>query len=191
MESITRYLVQASMSSEVDTEILHRRGFNVNMRLFKSSSSYRNIVLGITMYMSKLATKEYSNYSAVSGVSGANIGIPLNLVGVRATKDFKPDKSSSITKDSLWILINPKITAMSSDTKVVSSNCGSILLSQKIKVRRYKWVEVEYYDITGRKIQTRVEGSMAYTLQHEIDHNMGILITDKEEKDDGNVSHTE
>jgi peptide deformylase len=188
MGSVVRCLVQAQTSGEFNTDILRRKGFDVNMRLFRDNSGYRNLVLGITMYMGKLMSASYTDYSKLSGISGANIGIPLNIVGVRATETFRPDPATSLLKDSIWFLINPKIVAHSEATRIVKSNCGSIRLPEKIKVRRYEWVEVEYCNIEGKNVKTKVEGPMACTLQHEIDHNMGILITEKEEKCEGSVS---
>jgi peptide deformylase len=68
------------------------------------------------------------------------------------------------------------------DKKVATdSNCGSIRLEKPIKVGRYAEIEVEWYDEEGkfhkewRNIET---GSL--TIQHEIDHNLGILITERQ-----------
>jgi peptide deformylase len=182
MADITRYLVQARMSGEASTDILHRPIFDVNMRLFRDSGNYKSIVLSAIAYMSFVAKKEFKNYAPIQGISGANVGIPFNIVGIRSAKQFRPDSNSIVLKDSMWFLINPKIISKSPETKVVESNCGSVRLSEKIKVRRHVWIKVEYYSEAGRKIRTRVEGVMACTLQHEMDHNCGILITDKEEK---------
>lgn len=182
MEDITRYLVQARMSGEFSDDILHRPVFDVNMRIFRAFGGYHTIVLSAITYMSSVVMKSFDNYSKVQGISGANVGIPFNIIGIKSTKQFKPDENSIVLKDSIWFLINPKIISKSTETKLVESNCGSVRLSNKIKTRRHAWVEVEYYNVAGKKIKMKVEGVMACTLQHEIDHNCGILITDKEEK---------
>lgn len=184
--SICRYLIQARMSGEIDTDILHRKGFDVNMRLFRKSSKYRSIILEITRYMSEVMGGSYGDYDELQGISGANIGIPLNIVGIRATKSLQEEGIVAL-KDNLWFMINPKIVSKSVETKVIETNCGSIRLPTKIKVRRHKWVEVEYQDLSGKKVKVKLDGAMSCTLQHEVDHNLGVLITDKEEKGDDDI----
>jgi len=188
--SIVKYLVQDTLTSE-DNLILHRKGFNVNMRLFAESKGYRKIVLDIIMYMGKISKKEFSDYPQVKGISGANIGIPLNIIGIRFSHDIS-DGILSVKKGEMYFMINPEIVGNSQKMKIVDSNCGSIRLSERVKVHRFMWVKVKYFDIAG-KAQTRTfQAPEAFTVQHEIDHNSGILITDldldrgkpKEKKDD-------
>ncbi len=115
--------------------------------------------------MRLVVTQKYDNYPKLAGLSGANIGIPFNII--------------TLFKDDVVIhMINPSITKMSKQTRVVNSNCGSLNLKEKISVTRREWVDVSYHDIDGRHHQTRftiAEGGA--TVQHEIDHNKGILIT--------------
>lgn len=183
MSSIVRHLVQARMSGEFSDDILHRKGFAVNIRLFFSSSKYRNVVLGITRYMSDLMNNDYDDYAGLQGISGANIGVPFNIVGIRSLKNIN-DNSIVVMKGDIWFLINPKITEKSVGTHMVESNCGSIRLPKKIKVKRHDWVNVEYYDLSGENRKIKIGGAMGCTLQHEVDHNLGILITDKDAVDD-------
>ena len=178
--SICRYIVQARTSGEYDTDILHRKGFDVNMRLFRRSSKYRSIVLDIIQYMGKLAELDFTDYDELSGISGANIGIPLNIIGVRATKDMEP----GIVKDTMVFMINPKIVDNSTETRVVKSNCGSLRLPEKVEVERCRWVEVTYLDLTGAEKTVKFDGAMGSTIQHEIEHNLGVLITDREVSED-------
>jgi peptide deformylase len=109
-------------------------------------------------------SQEYEDYPKLLGLSGANIGIPFNII--------------SIYKNGVIHIINPSIVKMSKQTRIVQSNCGSLRLSAKCSVVRREWIEVSYYDITGKHHQekfTIAEGGA--TIQHEIDHNKGILIT--------------
>jgi len=177
--SIVKYLVQDRMTSE-DNEILHRKGFNVNMRLFKESKGYRKIVLEIIMYMGRISKKEFPDYPQVRGISGANIGIPLNIIGVRFARDISDD-TLSVRKGEMYFMINPEISkdgGYSKEIKTINSNCGSIRLSEKIKVTRHMWVKVKYFDIAGKAHLRTFRAPEAFTIQHEIDHNSGILITD-------------
>jgi peptide deformylase len=152
---------------EKDSECLRRRLFNVNMRLFKDNNNYRRIVISVCDYMLKILDYDYSNYSTLKGVSGANLAIPFNII--------------AISKDgSNKILINPVITSMSKETVEVQSNCGSLLLKANHPVRRRNWVEVSYFDTQGQNRKEKYTLSNGGgTIQHEIEHNLGVLITDE------------
>lgn len=153
-------------SSEKENDCLRRVLFNINMRLFTNNEHYRKTILDVCDYMKLVITQEYDNYPKLAGLSGANIGIPFNIIAL-----FK--------NDEVVYMINPSIVKMSKQVRMVSSNCGSLNLKEKISVNRREWVDVSYYDIFGRHNQERftiAEGGA--TIQHEIDHNKGILITD-------------
>ena len=47
------------------------------------------------------------------------------------------------------------------------------------KVRRYKKIIYEGYDINGKKIQEEVKDLNARIIQHECDHLEGVLYTSK------------
>ncbi len=47
------------------------------------------------------------------------------------------------------------------------------------EVPRAKWVVVEYLDRQGKTVRMEVEGLMARSLQHEIQHLEGVLFIDK------------
>lgn len=165
--TISDFLVQDRMSSETDTEILHHKVFDVNIRLYNKKGQYHFIIQLIVKYMSKIERMEFTDYSKIKGISGANIGLAVNIIGVMRDKEMS-------------FFLNPKITKKSDKTLVITSNCGSIRLSERIKVKRHKWVEIEYYDLDGKKTVRRCAGTFGYTVQHEIGHNLGILITDVE-----------
>ncbi len=163
---ITKFLVQMLMPNEFDTEILKRRIFNVNIRLLVDNKQYRKIISYIIYYMNNLMETKFSDYTTLKGLSGANLGIPFNIIAVRDNGSIK-------------ILINPRITKKSTRTKIINSNCGSIRLSKPIPVRRSIWINVEWYDIKGTRYVSKFEGPVGNTIQHEIDHNLGVLITNR------------
>ena len=85
------------------------------------------------------------------------------------------------------VFINPKILKTSDSKTIAASNCGSLNLPSPIKVNRHSWILIEWIDIKSKKHKeyfttNRVTNHnilpIAATLQHEIDHNKGILITD-------------
>ncbi|MGD9157682.1 MAG: peptide deformylase [Desulfobacteraceae bacterium] len=147
---------------------LTRKLFPVNMRLYKVSEAYRSVVKKALSHMREFMTFEgFEDYPKLYGISGANVGIPWNLVIVRSG-------------DKLIHMINPTVEKESKKEIVVKSNCGSLNLPEKVKVPRHAWVIVSYYTLEGcKRFQKFVmDKSSAGTIQHEIDHNNGILITD-------------
>lgn len=112
------------------------------------------------IYIGELATSTREGYKTPHGYSGANAGIPWNIIALADGT----------------IMINPRITWHSEARKTSLSNCGSLTLKKPIKIWRYANVRGEYFDIQGNP--STFEGYLP-TVQHEIDHNNGILITDR------------
>lgn len=89
----------------------------------------------------------------------ANAGIPFNIIA-------NTDEA----------MLNPHILYRSSDLIESMSNCGSLLLPEPIKIYRAKQITFEFWDLS----LVRYERTGYYpTIQHEIDHNNGILILDR------------
>ena len=148
------------------SDCLTRQLFNVNMRLFNANKSYRTIINDICNYMEMVINREYVDYSKLSGLSGANVGIPYNIISVRMKK-------------LIMHMINPSITRASKTSKKLKSNCGSLNLPAPLLVSRRDWVDVSYYDTDGNHQSKRfILNNSGGTIQHEIDHNRGVLITD-------------
>lgn len=161
--SIEEFMVQ---NKEDDDSMLHNKLFNVNMRLFNNNKQYQHLILDIVSYMEKVAKKKFKDYTPAKGISGANVGIPFNIIGVKNENDK-------------WdFFINPKYLKKSSVGRVVKSNCGSLRLKEPIEVRRHKWIELEYYNLKGKRRVKRFDGNYGYTVQHEVNHNKGVLIVD-------------
>jgi len=166
-DSIKNFIIQ---DSEDDNDILHRKLFDVNMRLFDINKKYRKLVLDIVNYMKKLAKKRFEDYTPAMGISGANVGIPFNIVGV-------------LNKNNIWdFFLNPEFLKKSAKKEVVKSNCGSLLLKEPIKIERHKWIELEYYNLKGEKKIQYFDGQYGRTIQHEVNHNKGALIVEHKEK---------
>jgi len=151
---------------------LHMKAGPVNIRLYKSNKAYKELITNVIDYMLMGSNFDFEDYPKAQGISGANIGIPLNIVVV-------------ITKIRPYVFLNPTIVRESSDTITAKSNCGSLNLDESITVARRRWVWVTYYDVAAarktRKFEIKDAGVIpSATLQHEIDHNLGILITERE-----------
>lgn len=153
------------VSNQEDIPFLNTKLFDVNMRLFKSSPWYRQIILDVCDYLKWSCSTKKEGYKQPHGCSGANIGIPLNIVAFMDNNEPK-------------IMINPKINKYHGEKKICRSNCGSLTLKKPIKVRRHEHIDIEFYDIEGNKnIWQKVGPKPGFTIQHEVDHNLGILIT--------------
>lgn len=167
-ESITKYMVQDHMDGEGEKSYLHRQLFNVNMRLYAINTAYYMFINNIISYMKVLFRLSYTDYEALKGVSGANIGIPFNIVVVADEDD-----------EAFITMINPEIISYGDKKKSRKSNCGSLRLDKPIMVERYDKIEVKYYDELGSGVATTFTGKLASTIAHEIDHNNGITIEDR------------
>jgi len=173
LPSIMDYTVQENKIVGEYKEYLHTPLFDVNVRLYSSSRQYRWVVNESLNYLDSMFLREFSDYPEIKGVSGANLGIPFNIISVR------------LRDDSILSMINPKILERSKKTKTVESNCGSLVLDKPVKVTRNTEIKIEYcteascYE-SGKlmRVERRFKDSEAFTIQHEIDHNNGITILD-------------
>lgn len=155
-----------------DVPYLRTPLFNVNMRLYRTSPQYRNVVQAAVYHITCCCLTKAKGYKLPHGFSGANAGIPWNIIGIARNRGQLHAYAQ--------IMINPRIIARSTEMIESQSNCGSIRLPEPITVRRHAWVTVEWYDGTAafcRETFNRDQGGL--TIQHEVDHNLGILITDR------------
>jgi len=76
------------------------------------------------------------------------------------------------------VFINPVITKISKDKKLMDEGCLSVRPIYG-KVRRATRATVEAYDEKGKKFSMSGTGLIAHIFQHETDHLEGILFTDK------------
>lgn len=147
-----------------DQDILTRKLFDVNMRLFHSSKAYRLIVLESCQYLRWCTDTEKEGYKKPHGYSGANAGIPWNIIAVKVGE--YPD-----------VMINPKIINGRGAIKKVNTNCGSLTLDAPITIYREEFVTVEWYNTDGVFQRAEFGPTPGFTIQHEIQHNLGTLIT--------------
>ena len=165
---ITDYLVQEFDPNEYDKTILHKPAFKVNMRLFKTSPFFRQLIMDAVNYMdSHLNMTFEDNTGAVLGISGVKLGIPWNIIGYK-------------NKGKNKFCINPKIIKYSDDLSETTTNCGALKLKENIKVMRANLIDLEYFDLRGQRTIEKNIGRWegGYVIQHEVDHLFGILFTD-------------
>ena len=103
------------------------------------------------------------------GIAAPQVGINRNIIWVqRFDKAEKP----------LEYMINPKILWRSEVLNFGPEGDLSIEIFRDYFYRS-QVVQVEYFDLKGKKITEILEGFTAIIAQHEIDHLSGILISDK------------
>lgn len=157
---MTHLDVCTHIANPEDLDILTRPLFNVNMRLLKTSPSYFNVVKAAADYIWDMAHTTREGYKTPHGFSGANAGIPFNIIAVKGMSAA---------------MLNPRVIK-GTGARTSMANCGSLTLAEPIEILRFAHVEVEYWDLEGDR--HLVEGFIP-TIQHEIDHNRGILITNR------------
>lgn len=163
------------IDNEEDLPFLKTKLFDVNIRLLKSSRPYRKLIQRACDYIEFLCSTEMDGYKKPHGMSGANAGIPFNIIAYQQHRNT--DKERTV------VMINPKITHYSDEKITAATNCGSIRLKESIFVERSKYITMYWHDIVGNQHYGSFERlTNSLTIQHEVDHNLGILITDKEVK---------
>lgn len=128
----------------------------------KPKDRYTKILVN-RMKLALIATK-----SGV-GIAAPQVGINRNIVWAkRFDKAEKP----------LEYFINPKILWRSEVLNLGLEGDLSIEVFRELFYRS-QVIQLEYFDLDGKKHTEIVEGFTAVILQHEIDHLSGILISDK------------
>lgn len=95
------------------------------------------------------------------------VGLAANMIGY--------NKAIICVSGGLYdfIMINPIITNKSGEYQT-KEGCLSLIGERKCK--RYKEIEVDYWDIKFNKQHGKYTGFVAEIIQHEIDHTNGIII---------------
>lgn len=163
------------ISRPEDLPFLTTKLFDVNIRLFNSNKYYRQVIEKCCDLITVAAGSEMEGYKKPHGMSGANVGIPFNIIGIV--------KNRNQDTEYVELMVNPKIVEFGGDWIECKTNCGSIRLEKPIKIKRQEKVCVSYLSFYGGELIHlnnqwfgRADGSL--TIQHEIEHNLGILITD-------------
>lgn len=95
------------------------------------------------------------------------VGMAANMIGYT--------KNIIIINNGLFpvIMINPKIVSKK-DMYKTEESCLSLIGTRPCK--RFKEIEVEYYDMNFNKQKGTYKDFTAEIIQHEIDHLSGIII---------------
>lgn len=155
-----------------DVPYLRTKLLDVNMRLYRANEDYAGVVMEACKHITNHCLEKLEGYKLPHGTSGANLGIPWNIIGIAMNRGAE--------NATCLIMINPRIISRWGE-RISDSNCGSIRLPAPIKVKRSEEIHASWFSTEG----TRLDGHFypdtgSFTIQHEIDHNNGILITDRQ-----------
>ena len=95
------------------------------------------------------------------------VGMAANMIGIKkqiivVSLGFAP-----------MILINPKIVKKTGEYEAEE---GCLSLDGVRKVKLYRYITVEYQDMSFRKQRQDFSGFIAQNIQHQCDHIAGIII---------------
>ncbi len=109
-------------------------------------------------------------------IAAPQIGVPFRIFVVSGKVKSFLEKTEKEYPDSVYI--NPKITKLSKDKKLMEEGCLSVRYLYG-KVRRSNKASIEAYDENGKFFKRGASGLLAQIFQHECDHLDGILFIDK------------
>lgn len=95
------------------------------------------------------------------------VGMAANMIGVRKTIIVVA------TDFFQFVMINPVITKK---TGPFQTQEGCLSLEGIRPCKRFKDIEVDYYDMEFQKQHGKYSGWIAQIIQHEVDHCNGIVI---------------
>lgn len=110
------------------------------------------------------------------GLAANQIGLPIRAFVVDSDNCLKEGEANQHGGKPLK-MVNPIITAKSDEKYEPEEGCMS-LPSISAKVVRHRWIDVEYFDESGKKQKIeKADGLLGQCIQHENDHIDGIVIT--------------
>ena len=101
-----------------------------------------------------------------TGISAPQIGLGIRLIVIDNKEEGTP-----------YVLINPKVSKLSLEQESEREQCSS-LPHFFCKVKRHKEITVTAYDVFGKQYTIEASGTLARSIQHELDHLNGTLFTD-------------
>ena len=112
------------------------------------------------------------------GMSAVQVGEPVAVAVIA----IRPTPTRPSLKPFNRVYFNAEITDTEGERMSMWEGCCSVLGQDGkpvyAKVPRYKNISIRYYDEEGVMHKDLVDGFLAQVLQHEIDHQNGILFTD-------------
>ena len=154
-----------------DKDILTRPLFAVNIRLMRTSPGYRRLVEAACEYIAECCRNEDPpGCGSYIGFSGANAGIPWDIIAVKRNGRVE-------------VMINAQCNPAEGSVRVANwEGCGSMPDAGPMIVERDSLINVGFYRPDGTRVDIAGvygRGGAGFVIQHEVDHNDGILLTER------------
>jgi peptide deformylase len=111
------------------------------------------------------------------GLAAPQVGIPNRVIVV----EYPEDDEQEDAPKKLFVVVNPEVKEMSSETELGIEGCLSIP-GLHGEVERALAVTVKGQTRRGQPFKIKAKGWMARVFQHEVDHINGVVFTDRATK---------
>lgn len=158
-----------------------------NEPFLRQISSNVDILNDTTLKDNIMVLEEFCKKNSVMAMAAVQLGIPKRIVYLKNTNldiiKKMQTNSTTVEEDNYneaRVLINPVVINREGLTDYWEAcascldNCGRVL-------RPYK-IDLEYFDVDGKKYFESFEGFEATVLSHELDHLDGVLHIDVSEE---------
>lgn len=113
------------------------------------------------------------------GLAAPQVGHNVRMIIINVPGEHFTETGFYACKlDQNYVIINPELLSVSTDTSVMEEGCLS-LPEYFADVVRPTNIEFQGLNLKGEKIGGKATGIFARIIQHEIDHLDGILFADK------------
>lgn len=146
---------------------------------FPLSEEFKKIINDSLLYLEMSQMDEYiEKYDLRPGM-----GLSLVQIGI-PKRAFVISEELEKGKFKRYILINPRVISKSEEMIYVGEGEGCLSVNRPTEgiVPRHARMNVEAYDLNGKKFQIRVREDISVAFQHELDHLDGILFIDRIDK---------
>jgi peptide deformylase len=111
-----------------------------------------------------------------SGLSAPQIGELVNVIAIRV-KHSQPEGKADV--EEIIPIVNPSLKLLGRSTIVAEERCLSFP-NHAVKIKRARDVALCGVGLDGHTIEIEGDGALAISIQHEMDHLAGIVLTDYE-----------
>ena len=131
--------------------------------------------------------KTTADHHGAVGLAAQQCGINarivyVNLLPEASSTTKRGHKAAALNwpKSTSLLMVNPRIVQRSAEAEMLcwEEQCLVLPPSFDVTLLRDKWVDLQYWTPTGNLKETRLHGELARCVQHELDHDRGILTLD-------------
>ncbi|MEG0761970.1 peptide deformylase [Chryseobacterium sp.] len=194
MKKLSLYLlffisfINAQKFTSTELEIINQGDITTNLPIYQTVEDHQHQTLlnlstdidpldkNTAILVNRMKASLQSTDGGV-GIAAPQVGINRKVIWVqRFDKEGEP----------LEYFLNPVIT-WRSELQNLGPEGDLSIPNFYDQFYRSNVIQLEYVDLKGQKFTEMVEGFTAVIFQHEIDHLFGILISDKKQKEKGEV----